>query len=510
MPGDSEQSTVDDRDVILPQLDCYRQEGHIAATHLLSCCLCLQIFWSSVSLLFTSYVHVYQQALILLSSSLQQLPLHDSTTQKVLLAAAPAADAGELQQLLSGCQATGDSWLSTMGSGRATPVGVATAGSRRDTVRSRYGATRVRSPALAGPGVPAVPTAPGSSSDVIPAAGAMSSSVQSFVGGSDPDGVRPMHWPIAQMLPWPDRSPDGPAANMIALQQALFKGLLFQDTQLPTVQLLTQLVKGLCQLPASAAAPVQGPVQSSGDVTSSLARDQLGHDDAVAAVRSSRQGPRGAGLGSRSNSRDMTAGVGSLLVGTGAGSNRSGRFVGASLQQEQLLGHRVGQQQVADATSGQHSRGVSMGGRSTDSPVTNSAIISRSAPELRGLIASSGLAAADTQPSADSNRHLQAAAGRHSSKKAAAAGLSSSWGAWQSLLQGSTVGASSQRHLPGSKAAFQSLLGHRHAQLLVTLACIVPFFCTQLGRLDPGSELLEALQVCQAPRCLTDTVCWRV
>ena len=50
--------------------------------------------------------------------------------------------------------------------------------------------------------------------------------------------------------------------------------------------------------------------------------------------------------------------------------------------------------------------------------------------------------------------------------------------------------------MPASRAVFQCLLGHRHSQLLVSIACVVPFFCSQLGQLEPDSELLTALQVC--------------
>jgi hypothetical protein len=39
-------------------------------------------------------------------------------------------------------------------------------------------------------------------------------------------------------------------------------------------------------------------------------------------------------------------------------------------------------------------------------------------------------------------------------------------------------------------------LGQRHAQLLVSIACTVPFFCSQLGQLEPDSELLEGLLDC--------------
>jgi hypothetical protein len=52
------------------------------------------------------------------------------------------------------------------------------------------------------------------------------------------------------------------------------------------------------------------------------------------------------------------------------------------------------------------------------------------------------------------------------------------------------------KKLPGSRAVSQSLLGHRHAQLLVSIAALVPFYCSQLGLLEPGSELLDALQEC--------------
>jgi hypothetical protein len=63
------------------------------------------------------------------------------------------------------------------------------------------------------------------------------------------------------------------------------------------------------------------------------------------------------------------------------------------------------------------------------------------------------------------------------------------------LLPGVSVNSGALKKLPGSRAVSQSLLGHRHAQLLVSIAALVPFFCSHLGQLEPGSELLEALQV---------------
>lgn len=71
---------------------------------------------------------------------------------------------------------------------------------------------------------------------------------------------------------------------------------------------------------------------------------------------------------------------------------------------------------------------------------------------------------------------------------------------------GSTAAAShSSRRLPGTRAAFQCMLGQRHAQLLVSIACVVPFFCSQLGQLEPDSELLQGLQECM--HALSEACC---
>lgn len=330
-----------------------------------------------------------------------------------------------------------------------------------------------------------------------------------------------MHWAVGQLLPWPERGPDGPAHHMIALQQVLFKGLLFQDTQLPTVQLLSLLAKGLCQLPPSAATPVQGPLNNSRRPEPVWgSRDQSVHDDDSSVQhRGSRHrasmsvdnvlGSRAtSGTISRSNSRDTPAGVSDLLAGTGVSvrTRSSGRFVGTSLQQEHLLEQPESQQQqqqhtaagIAGSSSAIHSRGVSLGGSAVSGePASDPAPVSRSAPELRNLAGPPD--AADTQAPSDSSSSKQTTADTSGAKKGPAgpaAALNSSWGAWHSLVRGSTVGANSNKNTPGSRAAFQSLLGHRHAQLLVSIASIVPFFCSQLGQLEPDSELFEALQVC--------------
>eukprot|EP00878_Enallax_costatus_P017644 GHUV01018538.1.p1 GENE.GHUV01018538.1~~GHUV01018538.1.p1 ORF type:complete len:869 (+),score=314.27 GHUV01018538.1:690-3296(+) len=474
-----------------------------------------QVFWASLSLLFSSYVHLYQQALILLSTCLQHLTLNDSTTQHILVAAAPVVDPKELQQLLAGSQ-TSRLLDTTNRSGRTTPVaqGRESPVVRGDSARSRYGAARIRSPETCSRGSPAAGSDPAAAR---PAATAVTSSIQSFVGGSDPDGARPVHWAVGQLLPWPERGPDGPAHHMITVQQVLFKGLLFQDTQLPAVQLLTQLAKGLCQLAPSAATPVQGPLDNSGS-----SRDQRVQESshgsrhrATASVDGVPGSRPATDVPSRSNSRGPT--VANSVLDAASGIARAGKgdsSVSATLlQQEQLLGETSSQNQQTGAdepaggkSSSTHNRGVSMGGTLVSDTVTSAAevdatAVSRSAPELQALLASTS--AADTQLSQDSNRQPLGAADRSKSSKRVADGgaaltsLSSSWGAWHTLVKGSTVSASTtSKNLPGTKAAFQSLLGHRHAQLLVTIASIVPFFCSQLGQLEPNSELLEALQEC--------------
>lgn len=472
----------------------------------------MQVFWASLSLLFSSYVHIYQQALILLSTCLQQLALNDSTTQNVLVSSAPVADLKELQRLLAGRQTSGHSDTTTR-TGRATPVAERTEGSRApsDAARGHYGATRIRSPDVGSRGTS---TLGGNAAAARPPAAAVSSSIQSFVGGSDPDGARPMHWAVGQLLPWPERGPDGPAHNMIAVQQVLFKGLLFQDTQLPTVQLLTLLANGLCQLAPSASTPVQGPLD-----TARSSRDHRVQD--ISNVTGQRASTPADGLpisrpltaaASRSNSRGPATGGLLPLDETTAevpGVHRRTTSGIPSLQQEQRLGKPSSQQQRQQASSDDadpivssttHARGVSMGGALvSDSAQADVASVSRSAPELQALLTSSH--AVDTQPCPDSSgQPLEAAERSISSKRPAegsAALLTSSWGAWHTLVRGGAACASTGTsvNLPGTKAAFQSLLGHRHAQLLVTIASVVPFFCSQLGQLEPESELLESLQV---------------
>lgn len=473
--------------------------------------------------MFSSYAHIYQQALLLLCTCLQQLPMHDSTTQNVLLASAPATNAAELQQLLARTH-FGPSWLdasktASKAAAATAAAGMSDAGQQTNAswgsiARSKYGHSRVRSPIAM--------QAVGSS-----AAASLSSSMHSFVGGGDPTSGRPMPWAVGQLLPWPERGADGPAHQMIAVQQVLFKGLLFQDTQLPAVQLLTLLARGLCQLPPSAGRPpMQAPAAAGFDRDGDgiWGRDQglLGmlRPGTPSSFGSSRTGSRATtGTPSRSSSRESPAASAGEAATQNPRIRNAPRFGAASLQQEQLLAQvPAGQQQPQQQQVQQQQQQQQV---CTADKQHDLVSVSRSAPELHGFgttaaaaaalhghtMSSSGLGAIGghllegSQNAAIAQQQQQQrsiAPGRKlqhpGSDAAATAGLSSSWGVWSVLLNG-TAAAGTAKKAPGSRAVSQSLLGHRHSQLLVSIAAVVPFLCSQLGQLEPDSELLEALMV---------------
>jgi hypothetical protein len=521
-----------------------------------------------LSLLFTPYVHVYEQALLLLTTCLQQLPLHDSTVQNVLLAAAPAADGGKLQQLLARSQAANaGSGKGSLGSLRlpSPELGGSAAADTLPGSRARY----ATAPPPGRSGGSSSGSGGVSNNGSAGAGGVFAAAQQgvacSFVGGADPGGGRPMHWAFAQLLPWPERGPDGPAHHMIALQQVLFKGLVFPQTQVHTVQLFTLLAAGLCQLPTGAG-PVQAPFVAgplSADVQPPLhgrhssSRDQAASVSTSADSGLSRPGTAGSkgartsqagvplpgappsggssAVSSRSNSRPTSgtpsshrdsreSAAGSVeaaaavraSAGTGivpAGGDVSARAQAArfwhSLQQEQLVGHQQ-RTPPSGATTPQQQQQRAEQLRQQDAG--DASALSRSAPDFQGL-AAAGASAGGGGGSSGSSGGSGIAAGTHTRQPADSgpAVLVSSCSAWGSLVsKGSPYCAaavtSSSRKLPGTRATFQCMLGQRHGQLLVSIACIVPFFCSQLGQLEPNSHLLEELEDCMhtlAAACCT-------
>jgi hypothetical protein len=130
----------------------------------------------------------------------------------------------------------------------------------------------------------------------------------------------------------------------------------------------------------------------------------------------------------------------------------------------------------------------------------DAAAVSRSAPELRGL-----------RGRRSSGSAVGAAELQQQQQQPQGSVLQGSVSMFSSLIRGGNSSSTaavkhSSRRLPGTRAAFQCILGQRHAQLLVSIACIVPYFCSQLGQLEPDSELLDGLQDCMhalAAACCT-------
>jgi hypothetical protein len=552
---------------------------------------CLQVFWASMSLLLSSYVAVHHQGLLMLATCLQRLNMQDSMTLNVLLATAPAADEHALQQLLlphahaqhaGGHDAGSRAWLASPDS----------SGARYATAPTPQGS---RCGAVGGGGGGGVGCSsdrdqggssgwggglqPGSRLDVGPSPGARpltalhADVAASFVGGANGCG-RPMLWPFAQLLPWPGRGPDGPAHHMLAVQQLLFKGLLFEQTQLAALRLFSLLAGGLCQLPAAtpgtplqaaldhADAPAsssngrssrdQGGSASTPEGSSSMSGGGAGGSSSVRASQSGlRQSTPGetAGGGERSSSSgggggggSGTASAGSSRSGSAAASSHSGRHgdsrdssaAGAAALADaaalrasarggapsaaaesaaprtrtgrmwQSAQHGAGgvpapADQQQHARRQQQQRGEDTRLQEVDD---DPAALSRSAPALGGIASSSTPSSSGTAAGlARSTTRADAAAGRvcspHAAPWSTLGGQAATCGA-AGVLGGSGSSGSSCRKLPGTRAEFQCVLGQRHGQLLVSIACVVPFFCSQLGQLEPASELLAELQRCMA------------
>eukprot|EP00775_Hariotina_reticulata_P013221 gene13221-13351_t len=431
-----------------------------------------QLFWTSLLLLFTSYVHIYQQAILMLSSCLEQLPLQDVTTQNVLLAAAPASSQAELKLLLASSNLSAidsestdklRSWQQQSAAEVESPSAFASTADHKVALgsKSRSGTLGATASSSRGHGSPSAVTA---GTAALPSVAPSTSSHmartefhEAAVPG--PAEQAPAAWPVGKLLPWPERGADGPAHQMIAMQQMLFKGLLFADTQLHTVRLTAQLAQGLLQLPASAGADML-PSLGMLLVTGPGGRKVVQLDD----------GQPGPGPGLRQQP-DWQHGA-KALHGT-AGASRV----------------------FADKAAGDASL--------TTSWPSAAAAVSRSAPDLtrltgRGNKHRHSTSAAGSNPSAVPGGEQEPWTGHRGLTSAQPRGwgeLGAGKGIINPAVAAKTVGACS---LPGGRNVYQSLLGQCHAQLLVSIASIVPFFCSQLGQLEPDSELLGALQgLCQ-------------
>lgn len=489
--------------------------------------LCVQVFWASLSLLFSSYVNIYKQGLLLLIACMQQLPMHDSTIQNILLAAAPSGDPSRLQRLLAHCHTAsahinGDSGLGQIDKGqfgmRAPSPNPGASAATTSGAKSRY-ATAPAGRSNAGEAA--------ASTMLKGAFGQQQDVASSFVGGVDMQGGKPMAWPFAQLLPWPERGPDGPVHHMIAVQQMLFKGLLFPQTQLQALHMFTLLACGLCQLPPGAPRPIQAAaagLDAVGRSSFSRDRDQQGGGgsmhgsqegsfhghrssgsrqfNAPAAVAGSGAAGGSSTSSSRSTSRATTGtppahrasreslgGPGGAGPGGGTGPDRVMRvsFGGAVGPGELSVRARAArfwlQQEQQSPSSPKHLEAAAG---------EDAAAVSRSAPELQGLRARRTSGSAVGAGEAQLPQQQQQQQGSV---------LQTSVSMWSSLMRGGNSSSAaaathSSRRLPGTRAAFQCILGQRHAQLLVSIACIVPYFCSQVGQLEPDSELLEELQEC--------------
>jgi hypothetical protein len=241
---------------------------------------------------------------------------------------------------------------------------------------------------------------------------------------------------------------------MIAMQQMLFKGLLFADTQLHTVRLTAQLAQGLLKLPASAGA---GMSTSLGMllVTGSGGRKLL-----------QLQGGEQPGMGSSMGQHHTWQHTATALLGSTADSS--------------VLGD--------DDAAGDDAR-------LTSRPPHAATATSRSAPDFTRL---TGRATKHMHSSSASGLSPAAvpSAVPNSGSASAQPGHRMELGAGSTMVH-TAVGAKTAGvcSLPGSRKVYQSLLGQCHAQLLVSIASVIPFFCSQLGQLEPDSELLGALQV---------------
>lgn len=374
----------------------------------------LQVFWSSVALLMTNCVHIYRYALALLSTCLSQLSLQDPTVQNVLLASAPVGDESALHALLKAHQG----------------------------VQSQYHE--------GGLGF------------------TMGGEVDKAAGGKSghflDQEVHVTPWAVGQLLPV---RPGGEAATasspLLAIQQLLWKGLLFPETQLLAVQLFTQLAAQLTQLQPPSA---QGS----------------------AAVAFS--GRRQPGSATNLNLRGATVGVRSSAASSHTVPIHHQHAATADSYIRSSTGVVTSDAAASGEASSRH-----------DSHNT----MSHSAPELRGLThtpqpSTSGQTpgdfdsdtareGADKLASANVN-YMTAPLPR---KKQGVGGHShhtSGWG-W---------GTTTSRHKPpGARHIYQALMGHRHSQLLVSITAILPFLCYQLSSDTPSSaqkdDLLHALQV---------------
>lgn len=456
------------------------------------------MFWAAVALLSSDYVQLYARAVELLSVCMSRVSLQDATVQSVLLASAPI-DRGDAN--------TDSSALLSLA--MLTP----------------------RDP----PGVGGL------------AAGAHHRSVSGDaalgVGGAGEGAVGPpVPWGVGQLLPWQDGGAGGAPERMLALQQLLWKGLLFPDARLPTVRLISQLAAHLSSVhvPSRGSSPALsagGSPRGGGHTLRAAAAGTPprpatpgGRLRGVAHSRTSSLrssgGPGGGGLG---DSREGAIGGG----GGGYGGMAAGSSRGASSTPGSAAGYGLSQAPSPRGYSLQQQQQLpplheapdacSSGDRGTPTGEPLRGALSRSAPELGGLVAGPPQQSAGQQQHGSAvGKQVQAAGagsggvgmgpGRQQrralnerqqrevnfrtaplpSRGKGRLGLPPAWpggsgsaGVAAAAAQRGGGGGSAPRRVPGVRRVYQALIGDRHAQLAVTAFSLIPLACAQLQAAPP-------------------------
>jgi hypothetical protein len=396
-------------------------------------------------------VQVYRRAAQLLATCMAQVHLQDATVQSVLLASAPIMDAAQ-------------------GAGNGGGGGAAAAAAPLI--------------ALAMPG-----GGGGGAGEGWARIGLHRRSASADVHGSGGSGGAagpPVAWGVGQLLPWQEGTAAG---QVLALQQLLWKGLLFADTVLPTLQLFTLLSHQISAQPppsrgspSPAAAP---PLARGGDGGSGALSRPVTPSDS----RRRRQG----GHHSRANSLRSSGGeVGGRALATGTlgppppppGTVPLPSAYGAAALAQSQPQPLPPLHEHSDSEDGQHG-GISAGSLPGAGSEVHAAL-SRSAPELGGI---SGHTPRQQQSAPDIGQPDQRRPGGSGGAPSLSHGKSSSglpptWqpGGGASPRPGGRGGSSAAllRRPSVVRRAYQALFGHRHAQIAVSVLGLVPLACARL------------------------------
>ncbi|KAI8469209.1 MAG: cell morphogenesis central region-domain-containing protein [Monoraphidium minutum] len=355
----------------------------------------------------------------------------------------------------------------------------------------------------------------------------------------------PAPWGVGQLLPWREGTQ---AAQVLSVQQLLWKGLLFADSRGAAVRLMTQLAAQLSHLHAGgsrggspslswsggalaargAATPPRPPTPGGGRAggggaaaAAPQARGSRGHHSRASSTRSSGTGlPGGGAAADGGGSRVPSSTPGSSAAPGGPPSLASPSAYGLQPGQASLPPLHE-QPDGAGGGGPPSSGGAGSGDVGAGTPVAHElhGVLSRSAPELGNLGA---------RPAGDGGGAGGAPAGGPApppgAQAAAAAGPGGGGGggggageldrdanfrtaplprraraalpppaAWPgggaggapAPRQGGGSPAPPRRQ-PGVRRVYQALFGHRHAQIAVTAAALVPLALSQLRAPPPG------------------------